>query len=166
MHEIRSEFWLPVSLEKVWAFFSDASNLAKISPKFLGLVVEGDSKTVQGSTVHLNFHPLGLPFALKWDSLIENVHESEGEKSFVDVQSKGFFKSWTHTHSFRAGVKSIGKIQISENGTWCRDHVQYELPLDFMELGNNLVVTRALGSMFAQRKKALYEHFRCMNFAN
>lgn len=166
MHDIRAEFWLPVSIEKVWEFFSDATRLAKISPRFLGLAVKGDSQTVEGNTIHLEFHPLSLPVALKWDSLIDDLRDTEMTKSFVDIQSRGFFKSWKHTHTFQAGAKSIGKIPISKNGTWCLDRVQYELPMDFMELGNNIFVNRALGAMFAHRKKALYEHFQCLSFAD
>jgi ligand-binding SRPBCC domain-containing protein len=84
---------------------------------------------------------------LRWRTLIEVF---EPEARFVDVQLKGPYRLWRHTHEF---IDAPG-------GTIVRDRVEYEMP--FGPLGNLvrfLFVERQLASIFDFRQQTIDEIF-------
>jgi len=155
----KTEFWLPVPLSAAKEFFSDPNNLVKISPTYLNMKLSGDVVTEEGKEFDISMHPFGLPIALKWTSRIADVIETEDIFEFKDIQVKGPFKSWTHSHRFVAGTKKIGDASMAEAGTWFYDLVEYEFSVDLAGVLDALVLKRILSQMFSHRKKALREHF-------
>jgi ligand-binding SRPBCC domain-containing protein len=166
MQSVDAEFWLPVSIDKVWELFSDPKNLVKISPSYIGIEIQGNPLTLENQLVELNIKPLGLPWSMPFHTRIQHVVDQGAERQFVDTLEKGFFAHWRHTHKFVSGdlefksSSSDQKIKIKEAGTWVIDHVDYELPLGPLNtLANKLIVKNMLSSMFLHRKKALTEIF-------
>ena len=83
----------------------------------------------------------GIP--MSWRTEIKDVQKPN---SFTDIQLKGPYRIWEHTHTF------IEK----ENGVLMQDVVKYQLP--FGPLGvltHALLVRRKLASLFAFRKAAI-----------
>ncbi|MBP7843442.1 MAG: SRPBCC family protein [Proteobacteria bacterium] len=159
------EFWVPSPIDKVWEIYRYPKNLEKISPAYAGVHVLGDPITEDGALVEIQLRPSWLPFTLNWSSRVQNVVAEGPQRQFVDVMEKGLFSSWKHTHKLESGDEmfrsSSGQdIKSHQPGTWIIDQVEYELPLGpFNSLANQLLVKRALGSMFSERKKAFQEMF-------
>ena len=159
------EFWVPGPVEKVWEFYRYPKNLEKVSPAHLGVRIVGEPETRNGELVEIALKPAWLPFALHWISRIEEVQGEGPRRQFVDVMERGLFRSWKHVHRLESGdhefqSSSGQQIKSHEAGTWVVDHVDYELPFGPLNsLANQLLVKRALGSMFSERKKFLQRLF-------
>lgn len=84
---------------------------------------------------------------LRWKALIERF---EPDECFVDVQLKGPYRYWRHSHLF----------EEIEGGTRTRDVVEYELGFGpFGTMAHALFVRRQLDGIFAHRTKVLTELF-------
>lgn len=134
---------VPRPRDEVFAFFTDAANLALLSPDFVGfemltpLPVPFDAGTVLEYRLRL----WGMP--VRWATRIESVERS---RRFVDVELRGPYRLWRHTHEF-ADVPG---------GTEVTDHVEYALP--FGPLGavaHALFVRRTLERIFDYRRERL-----------
>jgi ligand-binding SRPBCC domain-containing protein len=85
---------------------------------------------------------------LRWLTRIEAWEPGE---RFVDVQVKGPYRLWHHTHTFEA----------HENGTRVRDEVRYALPLGPLgELAHRLIVRRDLERIFDFRHASVSKVMR------
>jgi ligand-binding SRPBCC domain-containing protein len=144
---LEMEQWVPRPPAEVFAFFADPSNLERITPRFLNFrIIAVSTPTLQSGTridYRLSLH--GVP--VRWQSLIRDW---QPPTSFVDVQTRGPYRRWEHTHRF---VPTAG-------GTVIRDHVVYELP--FGGLGQLVAgpwVARDLATIFAFRQAAIRDYF-------
>lgn len=132
---------LPVSLEAVWAFFSDPKNLAAVTPPHLNLKVTHEvfgGAAYAGQVMTYKVKPLlGIP--INWMTEITHV---EPMKYFVDEQRKGPYKLWHHQHHFKA----------IEGGVEMTDLVHYRVPFGIIgSLANALLVKKELKKIFAYR---------------
>ena len=111
-----TEQLVPRARSEVFAFFSDARNLESITPPWLGFRILGQTtpEIVEGTELTYRIRLHGIP--LKWRTLIAAW---EPETRFVDVQLRGPYAKWRHTHTF----------EETPGGTLIRDHVVYRLPL-------------------------------------
>lgn len=165
-YKLACEIWLPAPIDEVWAFGSDPSNLASISPSFYGIKVSSDGPTREGSRVEISMNPFNVPLNLKWVSLISEIVDTGPQRQFVDVAEKGPFPYWRHQHLFEegdaqvSGERSGATIKLKEKGTWVKDRVEYEVPLSFVgNFAHSLLIKRMLGEMFRHRSKKLREVF-------
>ncbi|MEW6271878.1 MAG: TIGR01777 family oxidoreductase [Thermodesulfobacteriota bacterium] len=146
-HELVFEQWVPRPPQEVFPFFSDARNLEKITPAFLGfhvLDVKPEPVT-SGTVIDYKLTLRGVP--LRWRSVIE---EWEPGRRFSDRQVRGPYRSWHHTHEF----------EPVRGGTLLRDRVRYAVPLGALgeTLGGGLV-RRDVERIFAFRRKKIEEMF-------
>ena len=102
-------------MPEVFAFFSEARNLDRITPPWLHFKVlnQTDRELKAGTLIYYELAWHGLP--MRWTTLIE---EWCPPTQFVDIQLKGPYRLWHHTHSFEACV----------GGTLIKDTVQYTVP--------------------------------------
>ena len=113
---LEREIELPLPQEQVFSFFSDAANLAIITPPELkfSIVTPLPIEMRKGALID---YRLGL-FFLRFGWQTEIVEWNPPHR-FTDVQLKGPYRKWVHTHEFTP----------TPRGTRMRDHVDYELPL-------------------------------------
>lgn len=144
-HEVEYEQWVPGAPSEVFPFYSDPHNLERITPPFLGFRVLGSStpEIRSGTLIDYRLSLHGVP--VRWQSRIEKW---EPGRRFVDVQVRGPYKRWRHTHEFEA----------FEGGTLVRDRVCYELPLGVLgDLAAGGLVARDVAEIFAYRRERLKE---------
>ncbi len=142
-HEIEYEQWLGRQPADVFRFFTDPHNLERITPDFLRFRVLRTStpELRDGTRIDYRLSLHGIP--VRWQSVIERW---EPNVRFVDVQSRGPYKCWHHTHEFEA----------HGGGTIVRDRVRYELPLGAVgDLIALRLVERDLAAIFAYRRERL-----------
>jgi len=131
VHHFHAEQWLDRPVEEVFAFFSDANNLQAITPKQLHfhILTPGPIRLEAGARMDYQLKLHGIP--VKWATLIESW---EPPHKFVDVQLRGPYRVWRHTHGFAA----------AGGGPRIFDDVEYEL--QFGPLG------RAVEAIWARRE--------------
>jgi ligand-binding SRPBCC domain-containing protein len=140
---------IPASLEKVWAFFSDANNLLNVTPPHLNLKVTNKvygNEVYAGQVMTYIVKPLlGIP--LSWMTEITHV---EPPKYFVDEQRKGPYKLWHHQHHFKA----------IEGGVEMIDLVHYRVPFGIIgSVANSVLVKGELQKIFHFRYHKINELF-------
>jgi ligand-binding SRPBCC domain-containing protein len=152
IYELKRIQNVPIQLEKAWDFFSRPENLAVITPKEMGFVIQSKvpKKMYSGLMIDYTVKPiLGIP--LPWQTEILEVNELH---SFVDNQNKGPYKLWHHTHIF----------EPIEGGVKMTDIVRYELPLGFLgSIAHALFVKNKLQHIFDYRYKKVEELFGIMH---
>src|SRR5215831_17696582 len=145
MHTLITSMRLPLARDQVFAFFAEASNLARITPPELGfeIVTPPPIHLREGTRIEYRLHLFGIPFA--WQSEIQRWHPP---KEFVDVQRRGPYKHWVHTHRFR-----------EEQGvTIIEDEVQYALPYAPLDELVYPLVRLQLHRIFRYRQHAIRQY--------
>ena len=142
LHTLHTSMSLPLPRDIVFAFFAEATNLQRITPPELGfeMVTPQPIHLREGTRIEYRLHLFGVPFA--WQSEIQRWNPPE---EFVDIQLRGPYKRWVHTHRFR-----------EEHGvTIIEDEVQYALP--YWPLGELVypLVRLQLACIFRYRQQAI-----------
>jgi len=137
---------VPISILEAFDFFSDPRNLERLTPDLVHFqfLKPPPDKVSPGTILEYRLRLYGLP--VKWRTRIEIV---EPPTRFVDVQDKGPYAMWRHTHSFR---------EVDAGHTEIRDQVEFAMPLGPLgEIAYRLLVTRSLKQIFDYRAAALRE---------
>ena len=129
-------------LPEVFAFFSDPKNLARITPPGLSFRIVGEPPPLaEGS--RLEYRIRWMLWTLRW---VTRITRWNPPLEFADLQEKGPYAVWIHTHRFRA----------DGGGVIMEDHVEYALPLGRLgRLVHALAVRRQLEAIFDYRRNAI-----------
>ena len=166
---VQVEQWIPVSLPKVFAFFSDPHNLPRIMPPSQGAKIvklnlvpprfpEGvrpagiERMAGAGTEITFKFRAIPhVPIHERWTAVITEFAFND---YFSDVQKLGPFKSWHHTHTFEA------KMMDGREGTVVCDEVEYEVGFAVVgTLLEKVIFQRMMRKIFEHRKLALERAF-------
>lgn len=137
----------PLPREALFAFFTDASNLAEITPPFLNfrILTPMPVEMRSGAELEYRLRLYGLP--VHW---ITDIEDFEAPARFTDRQRKGPYRLWHHTHAF----------EPVEGGTRMTDTVRYQLPFGPLgSLAHALLVRRTLRKIFDYRESVLRQRF-------
>jgi Uncharacterized conserved protein len=146
-YHLQRSLFLPRPREEIFAFFSDAANLERITPPFLNfhIVTPRPIDMKSGTIIDYKLRLYGIPF--HWRTLIETF---EPPASFSDAQVMGPYRRWHHLHEFTE----------VPGGTEMRDRVDYELPFRlFSPIIHPLIVRRSVQQIFDYRNKIIAEIF-------
>lgn len=164
-----SEQWLPYPVEVVFAFFSNPENLPRLMPPWQKARIEEAScqpppprpptpRTLRslpsvvagaGSRLTLSFRPFPYsPIRVSWEA---EINDFVWNHSFSDVQLRGPFASWSHSHRVEPESRA-NEAGVSLNGTLLRDDLEYEMPLGKLgELAKRFIAPQ-IRSTFAYRR--------------
>ena len=145
VHRLERRQYLEHPLDEVFAFFAEARNLERITPRWLSFRVLTPEPIAMapGTLIDYRLHLHGIP--LGWTSEIEVW---EPGVQFVDRAVRGPFALWHHRHRFAA----------SGDGTIVSDEVHYAVPFGAIgELAHPLFVARDVDAIFAHRHAAVRE---------
>jgi ligand-binding SRPBCC domain-containing protein len=146
VHILEREQRVELPLERAFEFYGDAFNLEAITPPWLAFKVTTPAPVTmdQGARLDYRLKLHGLP--VRWQTRIEAW---EPPHRFVDVQVRGPYSLWEHTHEFEAA---------GEGATTIRDRVRYALPLGPLgRLAQRLFVRRDVERIFDYRREAVAE---------
>ena len=143
VHRLEREQIVDRPIEEVFAFFSQATNLERITPPWLRFSVLTPEPIQMGTGALIDYRLRLHGVPLSWRSQIEEWHANV---KFVDRQVRGPYRLWHHTHEFsRTG-----------NGTRIHDRVDYALPFGRLgEVAQRMVVARDLRRIFDYRHAAV-----------
>ena len=140
-------------LEEVFAFFSQPENLQELTPSWVGFRFRTPSPIPMhpGALIDYTITTHGLP--LRWRT---QITEFDAPHLFVDVQLRGPYKLWIHTHRF----ERHDDPEAEGGATRIIDHVRYRLPLGPLgRIAHALFVRRDLAKIFDFRAHAIGERF-------
>jgi ligand-binding SRPBCC domain-containing protein len=143
VHTLEREQVLPLPPAEAFEFFADAFNLEAITPPWLHFAVDtpGPIEMRPGTLIRYRLRLHGLP--LRW---LTRIEAWEPGRRFEDVQVRGPYRLWHHTHTFSE----------HERGTLMRDRVRYALPLGPLgEVAHAVLVRRDLQRIFDYRATAV-----------
>lgn len=143
----RFQTLLSGSLDQVFHFFSSEKNLEVLTPEFLNFKVQGMStpEIQTGTFIDYTLKIHGVPVTWKTEILDWKVNQS-----FVDIQRKGPYRCWHHTHKF----------EECKGGILMSDTVRWALPLS--PLSNFVVdefVDKDVENIFSYRQKKIMKMF-------
>lgn len=147
IYTLQREIFVRRPLAEVFEFFSRAENLERITPPWMHfrILTPPPIQMREGATIAYALRVRGIP--LGWLTEIERWNPPY---EFVDVQVKGPYKLWQHTHRFLA----------VEGGTSIVDRVRYALPFGLLgRLVHRFQVARDIGQIFDYRARQVQSLF-------
>lgn len=147
IHTIQRRQQVPGPTERVFGFFADAGNLDRLTPPWLNFQI----RTPMPITMHAGAR---IEYTIRWRGLpirwLTEIEEWTPVKRFVDVQVRGPFRLWHHTHRF----------EPVPGGTEIEDVVRYALPLGLVgQVAYGLLVKRDVEGIFDFRAQRIAELF-------
>ena len=130
-------------LQDVFHFFSQPENLGLLTPRSLGfqMLTPGPIQMKDGAVIDHAIRLYGQ--GLRWTTLITLF---DPPHKFVDVQLKGPYSFWHHTHTFTS----------TADGTVITDEVKYAMPFGILgRIAHNLVVRHQLERIFTFRQEQI-----------
>jgi ligand-binding SRPBCC domain-containing protein len=144
VHVLERDQLLAGTPEQVFPLFADAANLEAITPRLLRFSVLTPRPIAMRVGTHIQYRLRFHGVHVGWHTTIQAW---EPPHRFVDVQIRGPFALWHHTHTFE---------DAGDGTTRMRDVVRYAIgfgPLG--DLAHRLFVRRDLETIFAFRRRAL-----------
>ena len=147
MYFLEREQVIAVPRQEVFDFFSDPANLARLTPPSLRFRIHGAAPRPLFEGARIEYRIRWLRLSLAWVTRITRWSPPE---EFRDVQERGPYALWRHTHLFEAEGEA----------TRIRDRVEYALPAGPLgRLAHALLVRRQLEHIFDYRQQAVTEIF-------
>jgi hypothetical protein len=140
--ERRQRLALPAA--RAFAFYADALNLEAITPPWLAFRVATPGPIAMGAGTLIDYRLRLHGIPIRWRTRIVTW---EPPRRFVDVQLRGPYVLWQHTHTFEPD---------GPHAVIVRDRVRYALPLGPLgRLAHALFVRRDLERIFDYRERAV-----------
>ena len=141
---LSARLWLPASLDKVFEFFAEPTNLEQLTPAWLKFGGEQPDSLAMADGLRIRYRLRLHGIPLKWESEIREWHPPH---EFVDVQILGPYRYWHHRHRFTE----------VDGGTLVVDEVDYAPPGGL--LVDRMFIRRDLKRIFGFRIRRLVELF-------
>ena len=136
IHTLQTTSDLDFPIEEVFEFFSNATNLERITPPELSfrILTPVPIEMRDGARIDYELSLFHIPF--RWETEITSWRPNE---RFVDEQLSGPFRLWHHTHEFRestrgtrmmdtVNVRTTPTISISSLWSSTNSHTPSALP--------------------------------------
>lgn len=132
------------SRAETFAFFSNPLNLERITPPFLRfrMLTKGPIEIRPGTLIDYRIELFGV--AVYWKTVIA---EWAPDAVFADIQLKGPYAFWRHTHLF---------FELDSDHTLMQDRVEYRVPYGWLgRIANLVFVGRTLKKIFDYRAEMI-----------
>ena len=140
IHTLRREQVVDAPPAAVFAVFADPLKLEAITPPLLRFAVITPPPIAMGVGTFIQYRLRVHGVPVRWDTLIQAW---EPPHRFVDVQVRGPYRLWHHTHELSP---------LDGDRTLMRDTVRYALGFGALgALAHRMIVRRDLETIFAYR---------------
>jgi ligand-binding SRPBCC domain-containing protein len=143
-HTLEQQQRIALPVAEVFDFYGDAHNLERITPPWLGFEVTTPGPIEMGVGTLIEYRLRLHRVPVRWRTRIEAW---KPPRRFVDVQVKGPYSLWEHTHDFE---------EDGPGATIIRDRVRYAIPFGPLGgLAERVLVRRDLRQIFDYRRDAV-----------
>ena len=142
-HRLERTTTIAAPLAEVFAFFAAPENLGRITPPSMRFrILSGPGRTLrEGDRIRYSIRVMGFP--VQWTTVIVFWREND---AFADLQERGPYRYWHHTHAFR---------EVAD-GVEMHDLVEYELPFGALgDLFGGWLVRKQLRAIFDYRASVI-----------
>ena len=149
IYQYKTSQKLNISKNDAWNFFSNPTNLSKITPNWLSFQVTSSlpEKMYAGLIISYTVKPL-LNIPSSWVTEITHVNE---QNYFVDEQRFGPYKMWQHEHIFK---------EADDGNILMEDIVSYAVPLAYLgRIVNSIIISKKINEIFEYRRIVLEKMF-------
>lgn len=133
---------IPGSMEEVWDFFSDPTNLQKITPKDMNFEVLSDLRNISmysGMLIRYKVSPIAS-IRMNW---VTEITSLQPHSYFIDEQRFGPYSLWHHEHRF----------EETGDGILMTDILHYGIPLGIVgQMMNRIMISRRIDHIFDYRQ--------------
>jgi ligand-binding SRPBCC domain-containing protein len=144
-HTLHYTLNLNLPREEVFAFFSDAANLERITPPELQFSIITPLPIEMAEGTLIDYRLKLFCFSFNWKTKITAWSPSD---YFVDEQLEGPYRQWIHRHTFTDGP---------DGSTIIDDEVRYRLPAAPLGEAAYPFVRKQLERIFAYRQEKVKE---------
>lgn len=142
---LQREQWISKPIEEVFAFFADPKNLEAITPAWLRFHIFSPVPITMAQGTLIEYQLRWYRFPIRW---VTEIRRWDPPTSFIDVQLRGPYRLWEHTHRFQA----------VDGGTRMFDVVRYAIPFGFLgRMARAWVVNADLERIFDYRARKVSE---------
>lgn len=146
-YHFETETLIPAPRDAVFSFFSEAENLARITPPSLHFRILSPLPIEMRAGAIIDYVIRLHGFPMKWRTLISQWNPPF---DFVDEQLKGPYKKWIHHHQF---------TETADGQTRMKDSVRYAIPFAPFGLLAHPFVRREITTIFDFRGQTIKEIF-------
>ena len=146
-HILKRSQIIPRPRAEVFEFFSNASNLERITPPQLKFQILSPQPIEMKRGARIDYRLQLYGVGLTWKTEITQWNPGV---DFVDVALKSPYRQWIHLHTFGDG--EAGETVMG-------DCVRYRLPFEPLGEVAHLVVRKQLEMIFAYRRQIIAEIF-------
>jgi ligand-binding SRPBCC domain-containing protein len=144
IHLLERKQRIALPIVEVFALYADAHSLERITPPWLGFEVTTPGPIEMGVGTLIEYRLRLHRVPVRWRTRIEAW---EPPRRFVDVQVKGPYSLWEHTHEFE---------EDGPGATVIRDRVRDAIPFGPLgEIAERALVRRDLRRIFDCRRDAV-----------
>lgn len=144
IHLLERSQRVEVAPTQAFELYSDALNLEPLTPPWLHFRVTTPMPIAMAAETRLDYRLRLHGVPIRWQTRIVSWDPPHG---FVDVQAKGPYALWEHTHVFEP---------VGEAETVIHDRVRYAIPFGPLgALAHRLFVRRDLERIFDYRRDAV-----------
>ena len=134
---------LPHPRERVFPFFADAGNLARITPAEMGFEILSPRPVAMQAGVLIDYRIRVWGAPLRWRTIISRW---EPPWEFTDEQLRGPYAQWIHRHRF---------TDTPDGGTLMEDEVRFKLPFGPLGAIAMPLIRWQLRRIFEFRRRAI-----------
>ena len=145
---LRARQTLSLPRERVFPFFADASNLARITPAEMGFEIVSQQPNAMQTGTLIDYRIRVWSVPLRWRTVISRW---DPPNEFVDEQLRGPYAEWVHRHRFS---------DTEGGGTLMEDEVVFRLPFGRVGAIVAPLVRWQLRRIFEYRHRAVEEALR------
>jgi ligand-binding SRPBCC domain-containing protein len=143
LYTLEREQRVPAALERVFPFFERPENLERLTPPSMNMRILTPQPVTMRSGALIDYVVTVGVVPMRWTTYIADY---DPPHRFVDVQLRGPYSFWHHTHTFEA----------AGDETVIRDRVVYALPFGPIgRIAHALFVKRQLDGIFSFRQSYL-----------
>ena len=149
VHVLERRQRLELPIQRVFEFYAQAGNLAALTPPWMGfgVITPGPIEMRPGALIDYRLKLHGVP--VRWRT---RIAVWEPPVRFVDVQVRGPYALWEHTHTFEAD---------GDDAVVIGDRVRYAIPLGLLgQAAHAAFVRRDLERVFDYRERAVAERLQ------